>query len=85
MCIRDRYTVEVASSDHDEVRAFHDDHPTTWPVLLVDDTQLAAFDVAAIPEIWIVDPVGSVVTRLVAPVTESDLSAALDTARNGQS
>lgn len=46
-----------------------------WPVLIDKNAEIAvAFGVAKVPETWIIDPNGYVVTRVIAPLTDDELT-----------
>lgn len=46
-----------------------------WPVLIDKNADIAvAFGVAKVPETWIIDPNGYVVTRSIAPLTDDELT-----------
>ena len=80
------YSIQTSAVDKADVRAFYDSNPITWPVILDDDSRIAAaLDVNSLPEIWIVDPLGNVVKRIVTPVSAGELSAQLATVRASES
>ncbi len=46
-----------------------------WPVLIDTNADIAvAFGVAKVPETWIIDPNGYVVVRVIAPLTDDELT-----------
>jgi cytochrome c biogenesis protein CcmG/thiol:disulfide interchange protein DsbE len=46
-----------------------------WPVLIDKNADISvAFGVAKVPETWIIDPSGVVVTRVIAPLTDDELT-----------
>lgn len=66
----------VVWDDHDGGTAdfFRKEH-VAWPVLLDKNADIAvAFGVAKVPETWIIDPNGYVVTRSIAPLTDDELT-----------
>lgn len=66
----------VVWDDHDGQTAdFFRKEPVAWPVLIDKNADIAvAFGVAKVPETWIIDPNGYVVTRSIAPLTDDELT-----------
>ena len=55
------------------------EHGGSWPIVKDDDGAIAtAFGVAQVPETWIIDPSGVVVSRIATTVTADFLSTKLD-------
>jgi len=55
------------------------EHGGSWPIVKDDDGAIAtAFGVAQVPETWIIDPSGVVVSRIATTITADFLSTKLD-------
>jgi cytochrome c biogenesis protein CcmG/thiol:disulfide interchange protein DsbE len=65
------YTV-VWDDSADAVRAWFTDHGGAWPIVKDDNGSIAtAFGVAKVPETWIIDPSGIIVSRYIAITADS--------------
>jgi cytochrome c biogenesis protein CcmG/thiol:disulfide interchange protein DsbE len=54
---------------------FFSDNKVSWPVLIDKNADIAvAFGVAKVPETWIIDPDGYVVTRVISKLTDDELT-----------
>jgi cytochrome c biogenesis protein CcmG/thiol:disulfide interchange protein DsbE len=70
------YTV-VWDDSADAVRAWFADHGGAWPIVKDDNGSIAtAFGVAKVPETWVIDPSGIIVSRYIA-ITADSLAADL--------
>ncbi len=71
------YTVVKDDSD-DAVSQWFAEHGGSWPIIKDDDGSIAtAFGVAKVPETWIIDPSGVVVSRYATTITADSLATAL--------
>jgi cytochrome c biogenesis protein CcmG/thiol:disulfide interchange protein DsbE len=58
---------------------FFEKNPVTWPVLLDDTASITnAFAVTKVPETWIIDPNGYVVTHYISQLTDDRLTRCLN-------
>jgi cytochrome c biogenesis protein CcmG/thiol:disulfide interchange protein DsbE len=73
----------VIKDDPDEaVAKWFDENGGDWPIVKDDDGAIAtAFGVAKVPETWIIDPSGVVVSRHATTVTAESLAAELQQLR----
>ena len=75
------YTV-IKDDPDDAVAAWFAEHGGSWPIVKDDDGAIAtAFGVAQVPETWIIDPSGVVVSRTITTVTADFLSTKLEQLR----
>jgi len=75
------YTV-VNYDDDANVAAFFKDNGGTWPVVTDPDANISvAFGVSKVPETWIIDPAGYVVTRSISGLTDDGLTQLLAKAK----
>ncbi len=81
----DAEVVSVVFDDQpDEVRAFFDEEGGDWPVVTDPDGRIALdYGVAGIPESYLVDPNGFVVSKIVGGITSEGLEQLLARARAG--
>jgi cytochrome c biogenesis protein CcmG/thiol:disulfide interchange protein DsbE len=71
------YTVVMDDSDT-AVSQWFADHGGGWPIVKDDDGSIAtAFGVAQVPETWIIDPSGVVVSRYATTITADSLATDL--------
>ncbi len=71
------YTVVKDDSD-DAVSQWFAEHGGSWPIIKDDDGSIAtAFGVAKVPETWIIDPSGVVVSRYATTITADSLATDL--------
>ncbi len=73
----------IVFDDSDEaVSKWFADEGGTWPIVKDDDGQIATnFGVAQVPETWIIDPSGIVVSRYASTITADSLAADLQLLR----
>jgi cytochrome c biogenesis protein CcmG/thiol:disulfide interchange protein DsbE len=77
------YTV-VWDDNHGAVQKFFADNGGSWPILTDDDARIeVAFGVAKVPETWIIDPNGFVVSRHLGGTTDDQLTRLLAQAKAG--
>jgi cytochrome c biogenesis protein CcmG/thiol:disulfide interchange protein DsbE len=75
------YTV-VNYDDDSNVANFFKDNGGTWPVLTDPDANISvAFGVSKVPETWIIDPAGFVVSRSISGLTDDGLTQLLAKAK----
>jgi cytochrome c biogenesis protein CcmG/thiol:disulfide interchange protein DsbE len=76
------YTIVNAGSD-ESVAQFFADNGGDWPVVTDPDGSISvAFGVAQVPETWIIDPNGVVMTRIAGEVTAEGLSTEVQRLRD---
>jgi cytochrome c biogenesis protein CcmG, thiol:disulfide interchange protein DsbE len=76
------YTI-INRGSNESVAEFFADNGGDWPVVSDPDGSISvAFGVAQVPETWIIDPNGVVVTRLAGEVTAEGLSAQVQRLRD---
>jgi len=74
----------VRDSTRDEVEDFFVERGGDWPIVYdVDYEFVNGFGVPLVPETWIVDPNGVVRARFISKVTAANLSATLQSMREG--
>ncbi len=77
------YTV-VWDDNRGAVQKFFADNGGTWPILTDDDARIeVAFGVAKVPETWIIDPNGFVVSRHLGGTTDDQLTRLVGQAKAG--
>ena len=77
------YTV-VWDDNRGAVQKFFADNGGSWPILADDDARIeVAFGVAKVPETWIIDPNGFVVSRHLGGTTNDQLTQLLAQAKAG--
>ncbi len=77
------YTV-VWDDNRGAVQKFFADNGGTWPILNDDDARIeVAFGVAKVPETWIIDPNGFVVSRHLGGTTDDQLTRLVGQAKAG--
>ncbi|MDP9463515.1 MAG: TlpA family protein disulfide reductase [Actinomycetota bacterium] len=75
------YTVVKDDSD-DAVSTWFAEQGGAWPIVTDDDGSIAtAFGVAQVPETWIIDPSGIVVSRYATTITADSLAIDLQVLR----
>jgi cytochrome c biogenesis protein CcmG/thiol:disulfide interchange protein DsbE len=75
------YTVMKDDSD-EAVRKWFAEQGGSWPIIKDDDGSIStAFGVAQVPETWIIDPSGTVVSRYARTITADALSSDLQRLR----
>ena len=63
------------------MKAWFDEHGGDWPIIKDDNGSIAtAFGVAQVPETWIIDPSGVIVSRYIV-ITADSLAADLQLLR----
>jgi len=65
----------VFDDDPAAVRRFFDRHGGDWPVVVDDGSIALSFGVAGVPESYLVDPDGFVVSKIIGGVVADDLEA----------
>ncbi|HXH58042.1 TlpA disulfide reductase family protein [Iamia sp.] len=73
----------VFSDDRASVEGFFERNGGEWPVVLTEDTVVAEWGVAGVPESYLVDPGGVVRAKLIGGVTAAGLDSILGEAGGG--